>query len=87
MSSLTRSTQEYLLKWAETEDEVKEVKESLSFYPLTAEVVAIGMLNPDTAKGAVYFQTPNEPLLPFEEEGITFQTGAEPKTYSGSFGR
>lgn len=76
-ASLEKETQEYLLKWAETEDEVREVKESLSFYPLTAEVVAIGMLNPDTARGAVYFQTPEDPLLPFEEEGITFQTGDE----------
>ncbi len=76
-ASLDKETQEYLLRWAETEDKVQEVKESLSFYPLTGEVVAIGMLNPDTGKGAVYFQTPNDALLPFEEEGIHFETGAE----------
>ncbi len=75
--SLDKATQEYLLRWAETEDEIKGVKESLSFYPLTGEVVAIGMLNPDTMKGAVYFQTPNDALLPFEEEGIHFQSGTE----------
>ena len=33
--SLEKSTQEYLLRWAETEDDIKDVKESLSFYPLT----------------------------------------------------
>jgi hypothetical protein len=76
-ASLEKEMQEYLLKWAETEDDIREVKESLSFYPLTAEVVAIGMLNPDTGKGAVYFQTPDNPLLPFEDEGITFQAGDE----------
>jgi hypothetical protein len=76
-ASLDKETQDYLLRWAETEEKVEEVKESLSFYPLTAEVVAIGMLNPDTNKGAVYFQTPSDALLPFEEEGITFQTGSE----------
>jgi hypothetical protein len=76
-ASLDKETQEYLLRWTGTEDEVQEVKESLSFYPLTGEVVAIGMLNPDSGKGAVYFQTPNDSLLPFEEEGITFQTGPE----------
>ncbi len=76
-ASLDKGMQEYLLRWAGTEDEVREVKESLSFYPLTAEVVAIGMLNPDTGKGAVYFQTPKDALLPFEEEGIAYQTGAE----------
>lgn len=75
--SLDREVQDYLLKWAETEDDIKGVKESLSFYPLTGEIVAIGMLNPDTMKGAVYFQTPTDALLPFEEEGISFSSGDE----------
>lgn len=70
--SLDKETQDYLLKWAETDNDVQEVRESLSFYPLTGEIVAIGMLNPDTMKGAVYFQTPNDALLPFEENGINF---------------
>ena len=76
-SSLDKEMQDYFLRWAETEDEVKEVKDSLSFYPITGEVVAIGMLNPDTAKGAVYYQTPGDALLPFEEDGVTFQSGNE----------
>lgn len=75
--SLDREAQDYLLRWADTEDEIREVKESLSFFPLTGEIVAIGMLNPDTMRGAVYFQTPNDPLLPFEEDGITFHSGTE----------
>ena len=56
--ALDKGTQEYLLKWAESEEEIKDVKESLSFYPLTAEIITIGMLNPETDKGAVYFQAP-----------------------------
>lgn len=76
-SSLDKEAQNYLLRWAETEEEIREVKESLSLYPLTGEIAAIGMLNPDTMRGAVYFQTPDDSLLPFEEEGISFQTGTE----------
>lgn len=75
--SLDPSTQEYLLKWAETEEEEEKVKESLSFYPLTGEIVAIGMLDPDSNKGAVYFQTPKDLLLPFEDGGIVFECGTE----------
>ncbi len=74
---LDPSTQEYLLKWAETEEEKTQVKESLSFYPLTGEIITIGMLNPDSNKGAVYFQTPGDLLLPFEEDGIRFECGTE----------
>ncbi|MCL5024548.1 MAG: ribonuclease H-like domain-containing protein [Nitrospirae bacterium] len=76
-NSLDKEAQDYLLRWAGTEEEIREVKESLSFYPLTGEVVAIGLLNPDTGKGAVFFQTPGDLQLPFEEEGISFQPGTE----------
>src|SRR5574340_1018800 len=74
---LEKSSQEYLLRWAETDDDVKDVKESLSFYPLTGEVITIGILNPDTDKGAVYFQAPETQITPFEENGIKFETGTE----------
>jgi uncharacterized protein YprB with RNaseH-like and TPR domain len=75
--SLDSSTQEYLLKWAETEEEQTRVKESLSFYPLTGEVITIGMLNPDSNKGAVFFQAPGDPIPPFEEDGIKYESGTE----------
>ncbi|PKL51910.1 MAG: 3'-5' exonuclease [Nitrospira bacterium HGW-Nitrospira-1] len=77
LESLDEPVRDYLLKWAETEDEKTEVRESLSFYPLTGEIVSIGMLNPDTGKGAVFFQNNGNPLLPFEEEGIRYEAGDE----------
>ena len=74
---LEPAVQEYLLRWAETEGERQEVKESLSFYPLTAEIVAIGMYDPDKNKGFIYFQNNADPLLPFEEEDMRYETGTE----------
>ncbi len=75
--SLEPAVGEYLLKWAESEEEKERIKESLSFYPLTGEIVAIAMLNPDTDKGVVYYQAPGDPLLPFEDEGIRYECGTE----------
>jgi DNA polymerase elongation subunit (family B) len=75
--TLDSPTQEYLLKYAGTEDEKEEIKERLSFYPLTGEIVAIGMLDPDTQKGKVFFQNVGDPLLPFEEDGVLYETGSE----------
>jgi len=75
--SLEPAVQDYLLKWAETEDDKKDVKESLSFYPLTAEIVAIGMYDPDKCRGSVFFQNNAAPLLPFEEEGVIYENGNE----------
>lgn len=69
--------QEYLLKYAGSEDEKEEIKERLSFYPLTGEIVAIGMLDPDTQKGKIFFQNVGDPLLPFEEDCMLYETGSE----------
>jgi hypothetical protein len=75
--SFEEPVREYLMKWAETEAEKNEVRESLSFYPLTGEIVSIGMLNPDTDKGAVFFQNNGDPFLTLEEEGIRYEAGNE----------
>jgi DNA polymerase elongation subunit (family B) len=75
--AIDKPTQGYLLRYAETDDEKEGIKDSLSFYPLTAEIVAIGMLDADTQKGSVFFQTTGDPLLPFEEDNIRYETGSE----------
>ncbi|MBS1232863.1 MAG: polymerase [Nitrospirae bacterium] len=75
--SLDLPTQEYLLRYAETADEKEEIKDRLSFYPLTAEIVTIGLLEPEAKKGFVFFQTTGDPLLPFEEDEIRFESGSE----------
>jgi DNA polymerase elongation subunit (family B) len=75
--SLDKTTQEYLLKYAETKDEKEEIKDRLSFYPLTGEIVTIGLLDPYTQKGMVFFRNEGDPLLPFEEDGIRFETCTE----------
>lgn len=54
--SLDDKAKEFLLFYAESPEEIENVKNRLGFSPLTGEVVAIGILNPDTDKGAVYFQ-------------------------------
>ncbi len=76
--SFDETTREYLLKYAETEDDVKAAKEGLGFSPLTGEIVAIGILNPDTGRGAVYYQSPEVLQGPLEEEGIEYIADTEP---------
>jgi 3'-5' exonuclease len=74
---LEPAVQDYLVKWAADEEEEEKIKDSLSFYPLTGEIVAIGMLNPDTCKGAVFFQAPSEAVQPFEDQNIKYECGTE----------
>lgn len=76
-NSLDEISQDYLLKYAQTEDEVKAVKEGMGFSPLTGEIIAIGMLNPDTNNGAVYFQSPEVLQEPLKEDGIEYISDTE----------
>ena len=70
-------SKDYLLKFADTEEKIDEAKEGLAFSPLTGEIVAIGILNPDTEKGAVYFQSPDTPQNILHEDGIEFVSDSE----------
>lgn len=70
-------SQEYLLKYSETEEDAEEAKKRLAFYPLTAKVVAIGMLNPETLRGQMLFESNGEKIENFEENGIVYECGTE----------
>lgn len=58
--SLDDVSKEYMLKYAEDEKEEEAIKESTSFYPLTAQVIVIGLLNSETDKAIVYYQNPKK---------------------------
>lgn len=68
-----------MLKKAETPEEEEEVESSLSLYPLTGEVVAIGMLDAESLRGGMYYQVPHsktedQATLPLEEDGIVYES-------------
>ena len=70
-------SKEYFLKFADTAEKTEEAKNSLSFYPLTAQIVTIGMLEVETGRGFVYFQNGNGPLEKFTEGQVDFISGDE----------
>jgi DNA polymerase elongation subunit (family B) len=74
---LDEKSREYLLKYGETEEEKADIKKRLGLYPLTGEIVAIGMLNPDTMKGCMLFQNNGGQEEKLEENGIVFESGGE----------
>lgn len=75
--SLDKDSREYLLKYSETEESKEDIKSKLGLWPLTAQIVAIAVLNPDTGKGAVYYQAGEEKNKVFTEDGIEYRTGTE----------
>ena len=53
----------------EQKEELEKTKKELVFSPLTAEIVAVGVLDAETQKGAVYYQNP-EGAEEIEENGV-----------------
>lgn len=81
---LDETTQDNLTRWIKREagsDEeyqamLTDIKEGLGFSPLTGEVVAIGVLDGDKEKGAVYFQAPGQERA-FEEGEYKYEALSE----------
>lgn len=75
--SFDEPQQEYLLKFAETEEERAEAIQKLSLYPTTAQIIAIGMLNPETDRGKVLFQADESVDAHSKDERVHFLSGSE----------
>lgn len=74
--SLDPLSKEYFLKFADSPQEIEAAKQSTSFYPLTAQIVALAMVDADTEKGAVYYQNGANRQTGraerFREDGVLF---------------
>tara|TARA_Y100000310_G_scaffold345807_1_gene470258 strand:+ start:1783 stop:2466 length:684 start_codon:yes stop_codon:yes gene_type:complete len=76
---IDKITQKILLKKAKTKEEKDGVKNKLVFSPFTGEIVAIGVLDVDKEKGAVYFQAPDKKIKEQEENGVKLKAMSEPE--------
>ncbi len=82
--TLEESQQEFLLRYVEMEtDEIKrdtlknEVKRSLSLYPFTAKIIAIGMLNTQSEKLVVLYEDSIKDEWKNEDNKITYISMSE----------
>lgn len=70
---LTRYIKDETVDEDEYNKKLEDIKNELVFSPLTSQVVAVGVFDDETDKGAVYFQAPDEKIEEFEEEGIKYK--------------
>ncbi len=83
--ALDQTTQEILTRWIKRDAEngegykalLTDVKEGLGFSPLTGEIVAIGVLDGEKNKGAVYFQSPGDKKGAFDEGAYKYEPLSE----------
>ncbi len=69
--------QEYLLKFSDTEEKKVETVQKFSLYPTTSQIIAIGMLNPDTGHGRVLFQAEGNVDKLSADGAVHFLSGSE----------
>ena len=82
---LDATTQKMLTRWLkkesydaeEYEQALADIKNGLGFSPLTGEIVAIGVLDMEKNKGAVYYQAPGQENADEEIDGIVFKQKTE----------
>ncbi len=75
--ALDEESQDYILKYAEDEKKKSETKKKTGLWPFTGQIVALAILNPDSRKGKVYFQSPGKKIDSFSEDGIDFKVCLE----------
>lgn len=78
--------QRYLLKLVEREETPErqerkraEIIQQLNLWACTAQVVAIGMLNSESQKGRVYYQSPEKESWRSEDGLVEYESGSEPE--------
>ncbi len=81
--SFDEKQQEYLMKFARTEEERTEVVQKLALTPLTGHVIAIGMLNPDSQHGKVWFRSQTQEAYKSEDGLIEFVSATEEEMLRG----
>lgn len=75
-NSFDETSKELILKSAESEQDQKTIIEQLGLSPTTGQVVVIGILNPDTNKGAVFINSDKNHNQQIEED-IEIFSGTE----------
>ena len=71
--------QEYLLRFAKTDEEREEAIQKLSLTPFTARIVAIAMLNPESNRGKVFYDGPGDRPELVEDGFIEYAPMDEPE--------
>ncbi len=69
---LTRYIKDEGLDDKEYGKKLDDIKNELVFSPLTSQIVAVGVIDAEDKKGAVYYQNPKS-KKDFEEDGIVFK--------------
>lgn len=76
---LNDDAQKYILKNADDEKKAEETKTKTGLWPLTGQIAAVCLFNPETGKGKTYFQAPDKKIESFVQDNIAYEALDEKK--------
>ena len=77
LESFDQVQQEYLMKFAKTEEERESDIQKLNLNAVTAQIITIGMLNPDTNSGKIFYQSNVQEKYTSEDGLVEYISGDE----------
>ena len=57
LESFDQEAQMYLMRFADSDEKIEELKKNLNLHALTAQILCVALYNPDTQRGKVFFQS------------------------------
>lgn len=77
LETFDQETQTYLLRFADSEEKIDDVKKNLNLHPLTAQILCIALYNPDTQKGKVFYQSDKSEEYFSQDNNCHYVSGSE----------
>lgn len=77
LDKFDETQQEYLMKFADTDEKKLEELQKFALHALTGRIIAIGMLNPDTGSGKVFYQSDIIEEFRSEDGSMLYCSGSE----------
>lgn len=77
LESFDEETQTYLLRFADSDEKIEEVRKNLNLHALTAQILCVALYNPDTKRGKVFFQSDGKEEFASEDGSVHFISGSE----------
>jgi DNA polymerase elongation subunit (family B) len=79
LEAFDEAQQEYLLKFADTDEKREAEIQKLALSALTAQIVAVAMINPETMAGKVFYQSPAKEQFFSDDKKVEYLSGSEPE--------
>jgi 3'-5' exonuclease len=83
LESFDKESQTYLLKFADSDEKIEEVKKNLNLHALTAQILCIALYNPETKQGKVFFQSDKKEEYYSDQNICHYVSGTEKEILQG----